>query len=179
MCCQQIGRLSQKLGLNFKDNSVLAELILSNMNINDNFILLECDDVVLLGEDTFKVSKIEQLVEENIKEKLQRRIYEYNSFHPGVPMLEFFGDISIGKIKIDLTQIKHEYVTSCQVLRIGGQGWEKGKLKIQIRISPTNNYDNQVYLGFIPDKPMEYEAVLDEICQIVADNPVNPYKKLQ
>ena len=147
------------------------------MNI-DNLILLECDDVVLLGEDTFKVSRIEELLKENIKEKLERRIYEYNSFHPGVPMLEFFSDISIGKTKIDLAEIKHEYVTTCQVLRINGQGWEKGKLKIQIRISPKNNYENQVYLGFIPEQPIKYEAVLDEICQIVADNPEIPPKRI-
>ena len=60
--------------------------------MNDNIILLESDDVVLLGEETFKVNRIKQLLEKNIQDKLKRRIYEYNSFHPGVSRLEFFGD---------------------------------------------------------------------------------------
>ncbi len=141
--------------------------------MNDSFILLECDDVVLLGEDTFKVSRIERLIEENINEKLQRHIYEYNSFHPGASMLEFFSSIPIGKTKLDLAEIKHEYIKNCQVLRSRGQGWEKGKLKIEIRILPANNYDNQIDLKFYPDEPIEYEAFLDDIFQIVSDNPIS------
>ncbi|MGB3756867.1 MAG: KGK domain-containing protein [Rivularia sp. (in: cyanobacteria)] len=141
--------------------------------MNDSFILLECDDVVLLEEDTFKVSRIERLIEENINEKLQRHIYEYNSFHPGASMLEFFSSIPIGKTKLDLAEIKHEYIKNCQVLRSRGQGWEKGKLKIEIRILPANNYDNQIDLKFYPDEPIEYEAFLDDIFQIVSDNPIS------
>ena len=152
--------------------------------MSDNFILLESDDVVLLGEDTFKISKIEQLIEQNIREKLQRHIFEYNSFHPGASMLEFFNSIPIGKIKIDLAEIKHEYIKDCQVLRSSGQGWQKGKLKVEIRILPASqnssqNYNqnyNQIYLKFIPDEPIEYEAFLDEICQIVSDNPISERK---
>ncbi|MBV6623695.1 MAG: KGK family protein [Rivularia sp. (in: Bacteria)] len=144
--------------------------------MNDNFILLESDDVVLLGEDTFKVSQIEQLIQKNIKEKLQRHIYEYNSFHPGASMLEFFNSIPIGKTNIDLAEIKHEYIQNCQVLRINGRGWEKGKLKIEIIILPTNNSDKQVYVKFIPDEHMECEAFLDEIFQIVYDNPIGECK---
>ncbi len=144
--------------------------------MNDSFILLECDDVVLLGEDTFKVSRIERLIEENINEKLQRHIYEYNSFHPGASMLEFFSSIPIGKTKLDLAEIKYEYIKNCQVLRSRGQGWEKGKLKIEIRILPANNYDNQIDLKFYPDEPIEYEAFLDDIFQIVSDNSIGEWK---
>ncbi|MGB3654753.1 MAG: KGK domain-containing protein [Rivularia sp. (in: cyanobacteria)] len=144
--------------------------------MNGNFIVLESDDVVLLGEDTFKVNRIEQLVEENFQQKLQRHIYEYNSFHPGASMLEFFSSIPIGKKKINLAEIKHEYIQNCQVLRSSGQGWEKGKLKIEIRILPANNYDNQIDLTFLPDEPIEYEAFLDDIFQIVSDNPIGDRK---
>lgn len=148
--------------------------------MNDNFILLEYDDVVLLGEDTFKVNKIEQIIKDNIKEKLKRHIYEYNSFHPGASMLDFFSRIPIGKTNIDLAEIKHEYIKNCQVLRSSGQGWEKGKLKVEIRILPVNNYENQnhhqICLKFIPDEPMECEAFLDEVFQIVSDNPIRECK---
>lgn len=144
--------------------------------MNDNFILLESDDVVLLGEDTFKVNRIELIIKENIKDKLQRNVYEYNSFHPGASILDFFSSIPINKTKIDLAEIKHEYIKDCQVLRSNGQGWQKGKLKVEIQILPANNYENQnnhkIYLKFIPDEPIEYEAFLDEICQIVSDNPI-------
>lgn len=141
--------------------------------MNDNFILLECDDVVLLGEDTFKVSRIEQLIEKNIKEKLQRNIYEYNSFHPGASMLEFLSSFPIGKTEIDLAEIKYEYIKHCQVLRINGKGWEVGKLNIVIHILPINNYETQTYLKFFPDEPIEYEAFLDDIYKIVSDNPTD------
>ncbi|MEO0841323.1 MAG: KGK domain-containing protein [Cyanobacteria bacterium J06643_5] len=147
--------------------------------MNNHFILLESDDVVLLGEDTFKANKIEQLIEDNIKEKLQRHIYEYNSFHPGASMLDFFSSIPIGKNKIDLAEIKYEYIKDCQVLRSSGQGWEKGKLKVEILISTASNYNNQIYLKFIPDEPIEYEAFLDEIFQIVSDNPISEQKEIK
>ncbi|MEL6460347.1 MAG: KGK domain-containing protein [Cyanobacteria bacterium J06621_15] len=147
--------------------------------MNNHFILLESDDVVLLGEDTFKANKIEQLIEDNIKEKLQRHIYEYNSFHPGASMLDFFSSIPIGKTKIDLAEIKYEYFKNCQVLRSSGQGWEKGKLKVEILISTASNYNNQIYLKFIPDEPIEYEAFLDEIFQIVSDNPISEQKEIK
>jgi hypothetical protein len=140
--------------------------------MNGNFIVLESDDVVLLGEDTFKVNRIEQLVEENFKEKLQRHIYEYNSFHPGASILEFFNSIPIGKTKINLAEIKHEYVQNCQVLRSYSKGWEKGKLKVEIRILSANNYNYQIDITFLPDEPIEYEAFLDEVFQIVSDNPI-------
>ncbi|MCJ8279176.1 MAG: KGK family protein [Rivularia sp. ALOHA_DT_140] len=140
--------------------------------MDDNFILLESDDVVLLAEDTFKVSKVKQVIKENIKDKLQRHIYEYNSFHPGVSMLEFFSSIPIGKINIDLAEIKYEYIKNCQVLRINGRGWEKGKLKIEVGILPESSYENRINLKFYPDEPIEYEAFLDEIYRIVPDNTI-------
>ncbi|MDY6897087.1 MAG: KGK domain-containing protein [Cyanobacteriota bacterium] len=144
--------------------------------MNGNFVILESDDVVLLAEDTFKASKIEQIIKENIKEKLQRNIYEYNSFHPGASILDFFSSIPINNNKIDLAEVKYEYTKNCQVLRSSGQGWEKGQLKVEIRILPANNYENQIYLKFIPDEPIECEAFLDEIFQIVSDNPISERK---
>ncbi|GAB1541522.1 hypothetical protein NUACC21_41930 [Scytonema sp. NUACC21] len=140
--------------------------------MNDKFIPLDCDDdVVLLGKDSFTVNRLKELIEEEIRNKLQQNIYEYTSLYPGVSMLEFFSKLSIGQKKINLMEIQHHYVTNCQILRVGGYGWQKGKLKIQMGISMFNQHQSQVALAFSSDEPNDQEQLMDEIYKIVqSDN---------
>lgn len=135
--------------------------------MEEKFIPLECDDVVLLGKDSFKVSRLKELVEEEIRNKLQQHIYEYTSLYPGVSMLEFLSKLSIGQKKINLREIQHNYVTESQLLKVGGHAWQKGKLKIQIGTSPVIPYQNKLYLEFCPDELTEHDFLLDEICKII------------
>lgn len=140
----------------------------SSINMNEKFTPLECDDdVILLEKDSFKVSRLKELIEEEIRNKLQQHIYEYTSLYPGVSMLEFLSKLSIGQKKINLKEIQHNYVTDCQLLKLGGHSWQKGKLKIRICTSSVTPYHNQLYLEFYCDEPMEHDSLLDEICQIV------------
>ncbi|ARV61633.1 KGK family protein [Nostocales cyanobacterium HT-58-2] len=136
--------------------------------MNEKFIPLECDDdVILLDKDSFKVSRLKELIEEEIRNKLQQHIYEYTSLYPGVSMLEFLSKLSIGQKKINLREIQHNYVTECQLLKVGGYSWQKGKLKIQICTSSVTPYHNKLYLEFCPDEPTEQDFLLDEICKII------------
>jgi hypothetical protein len=112
--------------------------------MNENFTPLECeDDVVLIGKDSFKVCRLKEVIEEEIRNKLQQHIYEYTSLYPGVSMVEIFRKLSIGQKKINLMEIQHNYVTDCQILRVGGYGWQKGQLKMKICISLINHNQNE------------------------------------
>lgn len=138
--------------------------------MNDKIIPLDCDDVVLLGKDTFKVSRLKELVEKLIRHRLQRRVYESNSLEPGVSMLELFNLISLGEHHIKLSEIQFNYAINCQILRIGSEGWQKGKLNIEVCILSLNPNLNQIYLEFYPEEFIEYDSLLDDICQIITEN---------
>ena len=132
-----------------------------------NFIPLDSDDVVLLGKSTFKVSILQELLDQEIKKKLHQHIYEDNSLEPGVSMLDFLSQISLGERKIDLKEIGYNYETDCQVLKIGDRSWQNGKLKIQIFISTVHYNQTQICLEFGCDDLSENGILLDEIAKII------------
>lgn len=140
--------------------------------MNDKFIPLDSDeDVILLERDSFTVSRLKELIEEEIRNKLQQQIYEYTSLYPGVSMLEFFSKLSIAQKKINLKEIQHNYVTDCQMLRVGAYGWQKGKLKIQTSLSIVNQHQSKVSLAFCAEELDDQEQIMDEIYKIIqSDN---------
>ena len=135
--------------------------------MSENFISLDSDDVVVLGKSTFKVSILQELLDKEIRKKLHQNIYEYNSLEPGVSMLEFLSQISLGERKINLKEIGYNYVTDCQVLKIGDSSWQNGKLKIQIFISTVHYNKTQICLEFGYDDSIENDFLLDEISKII------------
>ncbi|MBD2306265.1 hypothetical protein H6G17_12150 [Chroococcidiopsis sp. FACHB-1243] len=104
------------------------------MNMEDNLSLQNCgeDDVISLCHQLFKF--------EYLKFTLKNQISSYNietSFS--------------NSLKIDINS-KHRCISAidwfengvnCEVLKIGSQGWRKGKVKINIQVS----------LEFCPDEP--------------------------
>ncbi|MFQ4146390.1 KGK domain-containing protein [Chlorogloeopsis sp. ULAP02] len=138
--------------------------------MTDKFIPLDCDDVVLLGKDTFKVSRLKDLVEQHIKQRLQRCVYESNSLEPGVSIVELFSLISLAEHQINLNEIQYNYSINGYILRIGSQGWQKGKLKIEVCISVIDSNLNQVYLEFHPEEIIEHDPLLDDIYKILSEN---------
>lgn len=141
----------------------------TGVEMNDQFTPLDDDDVILLGKDTFKVSRLKELVRKETKHQLKQQIYEENSLFSSTSMLEFISKISVGQQKINLTEIKHSYITDCQVLRIGGFGWQTGQLKILVCISPFAQNQNQLYLEFCSEEPAEHDLLVDEIFKIIAE----------
>lgn len=135
--------------------------------MSDNFILLDSDDVVLIGKSTFKVSILQELLNKEIRKKLHQHIYEYNSLEPGVSMLEFLSQISLGERKISLKEIGYNYVTNCQILKVGDSSWQSGSLKIQIFISNVHYNQTQICLEFGCDDSSNDDFLLDEIAKIL------------
>ncbi|WP_290880761.1 KGK domain-containing protein [Fischerella sp.] len=151
---------------------VVAQYKLTSFDIDmsDKIIPLDCDDVVLLGNDTFKASRLKELVDKQIRQRLHRCVYESNSLEPGVSIFELFNLISLSEHHIKLREIQYKYVINCQVLRIGSQGWQKGKLNIEVCILSLDPNLNQIYLEFYPEEAIEYDPIFDDICKIIAEN---------
>ncbi len=61
-------------------------------------------------------------------------------------------------------------VVSCQLLQVNGKGWQKGKLNIEICISPIKSEDNKVNLEFFPEQPIKPESPLDDIREMIQTN---------
>lgn len=60
--------------------------------------------------------------------------------------------------KIDIINNNHEQnwvVDNCQVLKLGASSWQKGKIKISLKVE------------FIPDEPEKIESPLDDIRQAI------------
>ncbi len=138
--------------------------------MNNKLIPLDCDDVVLLGKDTFKVSRLKDLIATHVKQKLQRRISEKNSLEPGVSLLDLFRTIPLNEHQFQLQEIRYSYEINSHVLRIGSQGWQQGKLKIDVHISSIDSSWNQVDFEFYPEEKSEPDPILDEIYQILSEN---------
>jgi hypothetical protein len=120
--------------------------------MNNKLIPLDCDDVVLLGKDTFKVSRLKDLIATYVKQKLQRRISEKNSLEPGVSLLDLFRTIPLNEHQFQLKEIRYSYDIKSHVLKIGSQGWQQGKLKIDVHISSIDSSWNEVDLEFYPEE---------------------------
>jgi len=133
--------------------------------MNNEFYPLDCDDdVVLLNQDTFKISKVKELARQNISGKWIRQIYNHQTNKPDGFIQDVFTHVSIGASTIKLSEIKYTGVIDCQILRIGAKGWEKGKLRIQ-----GNLITKEVCLEFCPDEPKQPESPLDDIRKMLKD----------
>lgn len=136
--------------------------------MNPKFTLLDCDDdVVLLERETFKVSRLKELCLQEIRNKFYRNIYNSQTKQPDITVSSFFNHISFGGERIEFSEIQFNSVKDCQLLKIGGKGWQKGKLKIQIIVPPNLKNLTKVCLEFCPDEPIETESPLDDIRKLV------------
>jgi hypothetical protein len=132
--------------------------------VSNRFIPLDCDDdVVLLEKDTFKISRLKELVKREIRKKLQYMIYNSQTQMPGGYIPGFLSAINVGEERIQFREITFNSFKNCQILQIAGKGWQKGKLKIQISIDPNDENRDKIYLEFCPDEPNEPESPLDDI----------------
>lgn len=159
-----------KVSLNYEVSYVHLKLRETGNQMKDKIVQLECDDVILLGKDTFKVSRLKDLLQKQICCNVQQYAYEHNSSDVGFSILDLFSLISLKQHHLILSEVQHHYVTNCQVLKVYSQGWQQGKLKIEIRISTVQPHCNQIDLEFYPDESTEYESLLEDISKILSDN---------
>ena len=94
-------------------------------------------------------------------------IYDQNNKQQGTNIKYFFSCISLSGQDISLSEIQFNSIKDCQILKIGGKGWQKGKLKINVCISPQGRNLDKVCLEFCPDEQIEPESPLDDIRKLV------------
>ena len=136
--------------------------------MKNKFIPLDCgDDVILFENDTYKVSKLRELVIRQFIKKWTQEIWTYKTQIKNDLVGSLFGNISVGYDSIPFSEIQLNAVKDCQVLKIDGKGWQKGKLEIRISIYPNTNQLNNLVLEFYPDEFIERESPLDEIRKMI------------
>ncbi len=133
---------------------------MSDQNISIN---LNSDDVMLIEENIMKVNKFKEMTITHVREELGTSIDDIQEF-----LTEDDDESPFEYVQSDLNL--ELQVVSCQLLQVNGNGWQKGKLNVKIRISPTNNQDDRVNLEFFPEKPIKPESPLDDIHEMIQAN---------
>ena len=129
------------------------------------FILLEDnEDVLFFNSHAFKVNQLKQL----LINEIERRSYEISQFcyiNIQYHSTNILGDINWESKVID-----------CEMLKIGSQAWQKGKLRIKASIErvakdndPQKQITTNVSLEFSPDTPeiTPPESPLDDLRQMI------------
>lgn len=136
--------------------------------MKNQVIPLDCgDDVISFEKDTFKVSRLRELVIREFINKWHQEIciYKTKIHHGSVGNL--FGSISAGDESIAFSEVKLNAVKDCQVLKTDGKGWQKGKLEIRLSIYPNSNKLNNLVIEFRPDEFIEAELYLENLHKII------------
>jgi KGK domain len=126
-----------------------------SIDMKNKFILLESgDDVIFFEKDTFKVSKLRELVIREIINKWHQKICQYKNQTSDVSVGSLFGNINARDESILVSEVKLNAVKDCQILQ-SGKNLQKGKLEIRVSIYPNSHKSNNVCLEFYPDQPIE------------------------
>jgi len=130
--------------------------------MSDKFIPLECDDdIIRLSQDSFTVTRLKELVIKAVRQKPP-----LNSKYTNCSIsdcVRYLSSFQFYEENLDVTDLQLQIVRDCQILRIGGKGWEIGKIKIKMSISPNGKYSDYVKLEFCPDEPEKAESPLDDL----------------
>ncbi|WP_375472210.1 KGK domain-containing protein [uncultured Nostoc sp.] len=126
--------------------------------MKNKFIPLECgDDVIFFESDTFKVSKLRELVIREIVNKWHHKISNYKAKILDASVGNLFSNISVRDELITISEFNLNTVKDCQFLQ-SGKNLQKGKLKIKISIYPNSHQPNSVCLEFYPDEDIERKS---------------------
>ncbi len=132
--------------------------------MNNKFTPLDCDDdVVLVQQDTFKISRLKELATNHIRKMLEGKIYDSQGKYLTQNNIDDFRYIPLGEHRMTSHEFRYNYTISCQLLKIGSKGWQQGKLQVQVIISPFKKEPDKVLLEFAPDQVDELESPLDEL----------------
>ncbi|MEG3847154.1 KGK domain-containing protein [Microcoleus sp. herbarium19] len=140
---------------------------------NDTYQILNGDDdVLLLGQATFTVRRLKELVRSQLNEILEingESKSRRESIRRWMTNLRLNEETIISGGDINWNSPKQGIY--CQLLKIGSQGWQKGKIKIEI-YQDLNSWETQTSIKFCADEPLEQKSPLDDIRQS------EEYKKL-
>lgn len=143
--------------------------------MKDQFKPLNCDNDVLSFSQPEKTYKLGNF-REQVKQQFSQNLDNYTR-------TERLGYISVGERRIYSKELAwSSTLINCEVLSLGSQSWQKGKLRIQVHLERTEveGYSpsdqsvkiQQVYLEFCPDEPevtelSPPESPLDDLRQII------------
>ena len=132
-------------------------------DMNTIFEPLESDDdVILLDNDTFTVSRLKDLLKKEINKRFTENQHIFN--------MNFFTFPLGNEVKIELNDIQLRNLSrDCRLLKVGSKGWQKGKLRIQVNtkiLHPRDSNQTQIGLEFCPDEPTVPESPLDDLRQL-------------
>ncbi|MGB7441007.1 MAG: KGK domain-containing protein [Coleofasciculaceae cyanobacterium] len=130
------------------------------------FKLLDYDwDVLLFDQDTYTVGRFKKLLVEDFESKLSKSflVQDYaNNSHYWHDTKEDFIRIKADKFLCDLSDIKWNSTDKdCQILRVGSQGWQRGKIRFEIIFSHESDR-SKVRLEFCGDEATRAELHLQE-----------------
>ncbi|MEA5618482.1 KGK domain-containing protein [Cronbergia sp. UHCC 0137] len=131
--------------------------------MTDKFIPLECDDdIIQISADSFTVGRLKDLVIHGVqikKSNLSNNV-DIDTSHCISHLNNF--KIYDQIIAVDIMQLRT--VRECQLLKVGGKGWQKGRIKINLSILPDRrSMKYSVDLEFCPDEPETPESPLDDL----------------
>ena len=140
---------------------------------NDTYEILNGDDdVLLLGQATFTVRRLKELVRSQFNEILE---INGESKSRRESIRRWMTNLRLNEETIisggDINWNSPQQGIYCQLLKIGSQGWQKGKIKIEI-YQDLNSWKTQTSIKFCADEPLKQKSPLDDIRQS------EEYKKL-
>lgn len=133
------------------------------MNMYNSFILLENTDILMVGKDTFTIERLKELLTNNI-----RNIFNFNCQDNLTIAHKLRQVFIIGTVRFNTDNSKWFFPIEgqeCQLLKIGSQGWQKGKMRIQVFIKSFAPTHIEVNLEFCPEKILTSDSSLDDIRQ--------------
>lgn len=123
--------------------------------MEDKFSMQNCaaDDVLSFGSAMFKVDKLRKEVSNLL-----------NEYKLGEQLSKSFSSQNL-QINVGQRSVSREYVASyerwfgdgidCEILRLGAEGWKKGKVRMKLQVS----------IEFCPDEPEVEETQASEATQ--------------
>lgn len=122
-------------------------------------------DVLLFGKDTYTVGRFKELLTEDFESKLTKSFLVQdlaNNSHYWHYTKEDFIKMKVGQFLCDLDSFKWSSAgKDCQILRVGSQGWQRGKIRFEIMFSYEGDR-SEVRLEFCPEEATEVKSPLDE-----------------
>ncbi|BAB72971.1 KGK domain-containing protein [Anabaena sp. FACHB-709] len=96
-------------------------------------ILLDSDDVILIGYDAFKVSRLKELIVGQIRSKWDKGTYNQATQKFDGYVRDLLRNISLGDNQyIPIKEIEYKLSIQCQVLKVGNKSWKTGQININI-----------------------------------------------
>ena len=136
--------------------------------MTESFIKLEQDnDIVMLGKDTFTVSRLKELMTENMKVRLfQHQKLHSNSDVSAIVSQILCKDLTITdkSIQLKLNEIRLVFPPNGidgQLLQLKSGRWILGKIRFQVDVNKGNTVNTE--LEFAPDEIISNEEEQNNI----------------